>query len=100
MVLLWDGRTYRVVTLQLELQLYGLLETLEAPVTLLLLHGGDSQELLDGIIGLRGLDLLGIVVLILNVDVARVVLALICIRELKVILLVRLLHEIIVRHDG
>jgi hypothetical protein len=58
------------VAAQLELDLDGLFEALEAPVALLLLEGWYSQEFFDSLFGVVGLQLFGIVVFVLDVDIA------------------------------
>jgi hypothetical protein len=65
---------YLVVARKLELELDGLLQSLEAPVRLLLFERGYAQELIDGRLWVVTLELLRTVVLVLDVDVAALLL--------------------------
>ena len=58
------------VALQFEFQLDGLLQTLEAPVSFLYLECGNAEEFIDGFFGVVYLQLLGVVVLVFDIDVA------------------------------
>lgn len=122
------GLTYRIVARQLELKLDGLLETLKSPgwmsaspwvdlqatavpVRLLLLQRRYAQELVYRGLWVVCLDLLRIVVLVLDVDVAALLLVWIFILEVvavasqpdarqcfaaRSLLVARVLHEIVV----
>ena len=59
-----------IVAAQSEFQLDGLLETFEAPVALVLLEGGNSQKLIDRLFWIVCLQLLSVIVLVLDVDIA------------------------------
>lgn len=71
------------VSAKLELNFDSLFETLETPITLLLLECWDSQELIDRLFGVVCLQLFRIVILVLDVDVTPLFLFVILI--LKVI---------------
>jgi hypothetical protein len=103
-----------LVATELELELDGLLQAFEAPFALFLLEGGDTEELCDGIFRVAELELLGVVVLVLNVDVVGVVIIVLFVLEIvpaglsavdsvsyaagrsNVLLIVGLLHKILV----
>lgn len=51
------------------------------PFRLFLLEGGHAQELVDGGLGVVGLELLCVVVLVLNVDIARLVVIVVLVFE-------------------
>jgi hypothetical protein len=53
-----------------------------SPVSLLFLERRNAQELIDGLLGAVGLHLLGIVVFVLDVDVAALVLIFIFVLEI------------------
>jgi hypothetical protein len=66
---------------ELELELDSLLQASEAPFPLVPLEGGNGEELGYGILGVGLFDLLRIVVLILDVDVAGILILLVLVLE-------------------
>lgn len=62
--------SYLVVSPEVELELYCLLESLETPFALFLLQRRNAQEVGDGFVRIGQFQLFCIVVLILDVDIA------------------------------
>ena len=72
---------YLLILAKLELELYGLLETLEPPFCLVLLQRGDSKKLLYRILGIGELELLRVVVLVLDIDISRLFIVVVFVLE-------------------
>ena len=106
-----------VVLAEHKLDFYRLLEALEAPFALLLFQSGEGQELGNGILRVGLLHLLGVVVLVLDVDIPGVLVLVVLVLEVIAsiglveqsncwagsfsLLLVGLLHKVVViRHGG
>jgi hypothetical protein len=87
---LCEGRTDLIILSELVLKLDRLLQSLETPFSLFRLECWYTQELCDRILGVCGFRLFCVVVLILDVDVARIIIFVLFVLE---VVPARTLHQ-------